>query len=498
MPKNFKKQKLILSGNPVELKNQIKDFNTNKNQKEILYETNLDRLEKEFPEISFDIIEEIYEECGRTYLPTKKKLEEICGQKPCDSLVDKNIANNSKSTKDTDTNYIDDYDKLSSNQDKPKNETSNELSRHISSSFSNNSGNNNNFYSESCFFNESPNTLVTDKNKSLNNDYININSNLNNNVDNPKVKKFGKKNKNKAYDISELINTQNDLFRQRSDGNSDKTNKNLIAFKLEDNFLSSDEEERLNNEKNKNKKNRNLKNKNNREFNNSSHLINTNNNFPKNGLNGKNKNPCNFEYYQNNNTGKKVNPEEMIYNYLTVQKKGIDQYTSVFDENILKEKPKLGISNCNLTNDIGMEMDIYYFEELLLDYYIKIISEFFPQLTSTEIMEKICDFDFNIDELIINLLDTNKETHPGELNKLENNDISIDIKNEVFKNFYFEENENYEYLIEHNLQQQIEKEIKKNNNCKNSNNTITIKNKNISLPDLIPLNITEKKEGIKF
>lgn len=97
-------------------------------------------------------------------------------------------------------------------------------------------------------------------------------------------------------------------------------------------------------------------------------------------------------------------------------------------------------------------------------------------------MEKICEFDFDIDGLVISLLDINHEMKPGELNKLVNNEVSEDFCVDLFKNFYFEENADYEVLKEHNLQVQIEQEIKKN--LKLNSAQVKINNKNLNLIDL--------------
>lgn len=346
-------------------------------------------------------------------------------------------------------------------------------------------------------------------------------------------KKGNKKAKNRAYDISELVNgsetltnqatsskKQNDSFKQipyesNNNGYNGQTTKikpikDLIAFKFEDNFLSSDEEKQNLKQGNKNKNNFNMNNNNtyntkdtkkvsNFKSNNNNYNNNHNNN-QKNGssktnfFNKENK-QGNFEAFQSHSSSSKnLNPEEIISNYFSVQKKNSDQYQSVFDENLLKESLKsLSSKNDNNENhfnaftagnpDAPGELDIYYFEELLLDYYIKVISEFFPNLTSTEIMEKICEFDFDIDGLVISLLDTNHEMKPGELNKLASNEVSEDSCVDLFKNFYFEENADYEVLKEHNLQAQIEQEIKKNLNKQNSAQ-VKINNKSLNLIDL--------------
>jgi len=309
----------------------------------------------------------------------------------------------------------------------------------------------------------------------------------------------------------ESNNTQNISIKPLND---------LLAFKFEDNFISSDEDKINKKGKNQyNKNNRPYKNKNfiekekvsdfnsinkkneKKNYNYQTTNIIDNNKVP---INNKNSSINHFEVAQSNSS-KNLNTEQIISNYFSIQKKGSDQYQSVFDENILIENLTNnliinGNSNFNSVehNNFPGEFNIYYFEELLLEYYIKVLSEFFPNLTSTEIMEKICEFDFDIDGLVISLLDVNNETTPGELNKLENNDISEDLNLDIFKNFYFEENADYEAFKEHNLQLQIEQQIKKNVN--GNSNQIKINNKTLNLIDLIPnneLNCNKaEKEGI--
>ncbi len=203
-----------------------------------------------------------------------------------------------------------------------------------------------------------------------------------------------------------------------------------------------------------------------------------------------------FEYCQKHSV-KEVNPEQLITDYISLQKKNSDQYQSVFEEDILKEtlSYKNKVNNFSFKGEIDnlpIDFNIYYFEELLLEYYIKIISGFFPNLSSTEIMEKICEFDFDIDNLVISLLDINHETNPGELNKFANSQISEDSCLDIFKNIYFEDIADYECIKEHNLQLQIEHEIKKNP-IKNSNQII-INNKEVHLIDL---NSNNQKNYIK-
>jgi hypothetical protein len=347
---------------------------------------------------------------------------------------------------------------------------------------------------ENTYFNNEENANIDNFNNCNNNYPVLININYS--------KKGNKKNKNRGYDIRELVNgpeanqtadsmKQLDLTYQNNLENCNNKNgqssiikpiKDLIAFKFEDNFISSDEE-KLNKKGAHKTNNKNTNNNSINNFNNNKTVGNLKSNNNKNFKNNffQKEPQKDFEAFQNSNSGKNLNQEQVIANYISNQKKNSDQYQSVFDENMLKEALE-HTQNTNLFTQGNLEtpdseLDIYYFEELLVEYYIKVISEFFPSLTSTEIMEKICEFDFDIDGLVISLLDTNHEMKPGELNKLVDNEVSEDFCADLFKNFYFEENTDYEVLKEHNLQLQIEQEIKKNNQVK-------INNKNLNLIDL--------------
>lgn len=154
MPKkNQKKKAAVILGNPLEAKNKLSEISSNIITEKV-FETVLERLEREFPDVAQEIIEEIYEENARSYISTKKKLEEIfpnvenenknsiLNSKETNNFVVNN--NNSNYFKEAETNYADETDKVSCRTEKSKNEKSdysNELTRKISGSNSNFSGN---------------------------------------------------------------------------------------------------------------------------------------------------------------------------------------------------------------------------------------------------------------------------------------------------------------------------------------------------------------------
>lgn len=162
MPKKTQKKKaVVLLGNPLEAKNKLTETSLSMTP-EKAFETVLERLEREFPNVAQEIIEEIYEENARSYISTKKKLEEIFPKTENENknhfLNSKEAANNNndktiincnynlsnKNFKEAEINFTDETDKVSCKTEKSKNEKSdfsNELSRQISGSNSNYSGN---------------------------------------------------------------------------------------------------------------------------------------------------------------------------------------------------------------------------------------------------------------------------------------------------------------------------------------------------------------------
>ena len=499
---NYKKKKITLKGNTTDLE-QIQDFKY-KEKNDKFYQTDMDVLENEFPDINLEIIEEIYQENARSYFSTKKKIEEIFGNNQTEKIISEinNFSNKSnedfknKSNYDTAPNQINkkiyadtekneiDFNSPTENQDLSSDlvkQNSNGINNYISDcppeNFEKNNLKNNNIekinlYTDT-YINEQKNINNFNDENVNNLQYLNINNG--NSIINHKNKKIKKNFKN---------NSINELTKQNSSDNPENNiNINdLIKFRYDDTFISSDEEKKIKNHKNKN----NLKNSYDEKNN-----ININNFSTNDNKKNKNSTYNQMEDLFQKNPSNNLKPADIVNTYLTAQKKNSNQYVSIFDENILKEK--------NLdtpTGEIPVDFNIYYLEELLLDQYIKVISEFFPNLTNTEIMENICEFDFDIDGLVLYLLDNNKITNPTELNKLENSDLSSDFNEEIFKNFYFEENNEYEALIEHNLQSTIEKEIQKNAANKSSNNFIN--KKNTAFLELKSLNDNKDKEGKIF
>jgi hypothetical protein len=143
-----------------------------------------------------------------------------------------------------------------------------------------------------------------------------------------------------------------------------------------------------------------------------------------------------------------VSPEN-VNQILSQQKKNSDAYESVF----LIDNPVSGVC----TNNGTISED--YLEEVILDYYIDILVEFFPKHPRQQLMEKLCEFDFDIDRLILQLLDINDT----DLNELDTTEISTGFKEELVSNMYLRDEKEFDTIKTHNIQSVIEKEIKRNN-----------------------------------
>jgi len=159
-----------------------------------------------------------------------------------------------------------------------------------------------------------------------------------------------------------------------------------------------------------------------------------------------------------------------ISSIINSQKKNSTDYVSVF-ENISNDVTPKNSTKYNTNNFLQSSGN--YLEEMIIDYFVEVIIEFFPKLSRVEILEKICLYEFDVDKLILSLLDENEEkTLVEDFAKLEITEISNDFKEEVLSNFYFGnliDNTNSDLnlvektLFDHNLQSKIEKEIKLQN-----------------------------------
>lgn len=241
-----------------------------------------------------------------------------------------------------------------------------------------------------------------------------------------------------------------------------------------------------------------INNQNNQNFNNNENVVNNNdmiieeniidqiskdNNQNNNGKNNDSKNKNNidithyakFEVVSNNefekvpktenkinNNNKKENNINDSYNKIEKIK---EHYNSLFNDEQNDNNSNIYNNNCRPKEEITIE-------DYLFDQNIEFLSECFPNYTREQIVKKICDNNFDIDSVILNLLkETNlyiKETEDDYAN------IEITDRDEILSNFipYDSDNQNdfdIEQFKENLVQKEIEEMIKKENNKKHNN-----------------------------
>ena len=165
------------------------------------------------------------------------------------------------------------------------------------------------------------------------------------------------------------------------------------------------------------------------------------------------------EENENKNKKKKNNNEEFThYNkLLSIKQKNANQYFSIFEQD----------NNDNNNNIINTPTpkDETLIDNYLFDQNIEFLCDCFPNYKQEEIVQKICDFDFDINKVVSNLLNEiyQNNTKEGELNRLDDKDI-----NDILANFENIEdfNINDDFL---EIQKTIENSIKTENiNIKNN------------------------------
>ena len=129
-----------------------------------------------------------------------------------------------------------------------------------------------------------------------------------------------------------------------------------------------------------------------------------------------------------------------------------------------------------IVTPIGEKGDLII-DDFLLDDYVKLLCEIFPNYTRKDIMKKICEMDFDVDKVVMSFFDYAPSQE--ELKTMEN--FEFTNKEEILSNFssfdmYNNNKINIDAIEEHNLQKEIEEQIKKqsqdnkNNYKQNSNN----------------------------
>lgn len=174
----------------------------------------------------------------------------------------------------------------------------------------------------------------------------------------------------------------------------------------------------------------------------------------------------------------------------------IDSDVNYNEQNVEEDKNEIDINNDNsnkkmtkqseyktvfnvdkkIVTPIGEKGDLII-DDFLLDDYVKLLCEIFPNYTRKDIMKKICEMDFDVDKVVMSFFDYAPSQE--ELKTMEN--FEFTNKEEILSNFssfdmYNNNKINIDAIEEHNLQKEIEEQIKKqsqdnkNNYKQNSNN----------------------------
>ena len=157
----------------------------------------------------------------------------------------------------------------------------------------------------------------------------------------------------------------------------------------------------------------------------------------------------NFEYSDNIDNNNSKNNEEFSI-MLIKNTKRID---NKLDFICNKEKTDLNSENYIDNIEVNDKYCMSFIEENNLNVYLNILRECFPNKNNEEILSKICDFNFNIEECLEYFLQEN------------NNEINTDKQNCDITNYLNTEEKEYtnelKYFLENNIQDIVFKELKK-------------------------------------
>ena len=114
-----------------------------------------------------------------------------------------------------------------------------------------------------------------------------------------------------------------------------------------------------------------------------------------------------------------------------------------------------------IVTPIGEKGDLII-DDFLLDDYVKVLCEIFPNYTRKDIMKKLCEMDFDVDKVVMSFFDYAPSQE--ELKTMEN--FEFTNQEEILSNFssfdmYNNNKINIDAIEEHNLQKEIEEQIKK-------------------------------------
>ena len=189
------------------------------------------------------------------------------------------------------------------------------------------------------------------------------------------------------------------------------------------------------------------------------HLVNSDDN-KNNNKNNINIDINNDKEDNNINNNKIINDNTNKYNnLLQLKEKNIKEYTSQFDED--------NFNNNNINTPITLTPNLKYetmIDDYLFDQNIEFIHNCFPSYEKEKIVQKICDFNFDINSVVSNILNEIYSNNNGgktneNIKTLDANDIE-----EILINFEnMEENDLYLDTDILTIQKDIENSIKKNN-----------------------------------
>ena len=158
--------------------------------------------------------------------------------------------------------------------------------------------------------------------------------------------------------------------------------------------------------------------------------------------------------------------KNIYYNSLLDNKnKNVNEYYSIFN----KETNNNNIDN-NCINNYSTKDDVII-DEQLFDQNIEFLCECFPYYTREDIVKSICDLNFDIDAVVLNIL--NETNLHFEQNDDDLANLEITDKNEILSNFLGFDNGkqndfDYELFQDNLIQKDIWESIKRENSKKSN------------------------------
>ena len=166
------------------------------------------------------------------------------------------------------------------------------------------------------------------------------------------------------------------------------------------------------------------------------------------------------------NSSQDKNDTNKGYNYLLdIKDKNKNEYISIFNEETNFN------NNCNNNCPYREEVIV---DDYLFDQNIQFLTEMFPNYTREKIIKKLCDFNFDVDNLVLELLKEMNSNTPQSEDDFANLDLTD--KDEILSNFLvFENGEQADFdfelfqenLVQKEIEEIIKRDIKKQNNENN-------------------------------